>query len=150
MVPEGLTVLGHPIEQSVGTCVAALAAEAEGQNAKQRKANRRLRADLRNLHRYADRLAAGLPEGMLPKDVEVLRDANATMADEVEALKQDRQALLNSTELTAKITMGLGAEVKGLQEECNVAAEDWEIGDYETFSPGTEKRAAVAAEGKRL
>ena len=29
---------------------------------------------------------------------------------EVEGLKQDRQALLDSTELTAKIVMGLGAE----------------------------------------
>lgn len=29
---------------------------------------------------YADKLAAGLPEGMLPKDVEVLREANASMA----------------------------------------------------------------------
>jgi hypothetical protein len=32
------------------------------------------------LEAYADRLAAGLPEGMLPKDVENLREANAWMA----------------------------------------------------------------------
>lgn len=31
---------------------------------------------------YADKLAAGFPEGMLPKDVEVLREANAKLAEE--------------------------------------------------------------------
>jgi hypothetical protein len=32
---------------------------------------------------YADQLAAGLPDGMLPKDVELLRDANAAMAQQL-------------------------------------------------------------------
>lgn len=35
---------------------------------------------------YADKLAAGLPEGMLPKDVEVLRDANLALAVALEEL----------------------------------------------------------------
>jgi uncharacterized membrane protein len=36
---------------------------------------------------YADKLAQGLPVGMLPKDVENLRDANAKLATEVEKWK---------------------------------------------------------------
>jgi hypothetical protein len=39
---------------------------------------------------YADQLAAGLPNGMLPKDIEVLREANAALAQEVCDLRQQR------------------------------------------------------------
>ena len=46
---------------------------------------------------YADKLAAGLPEGMLPKDVEVLRDANLALAVERDALQE---------QLDAAITLG--------------------------------------------
>lgn len=41
---------------------------------------------------YADKLAAGLPEGMLPKDVEVLRDANLALAVERDALQEQLDA----------------------------------------------------------
>ena len=51
------------------------------------------------------------------------------MADEVEALTQDRQALLDSTELTAKIVMGLGAEVKGLERYPDAIAK-LRVGQY--------------------
>jgi len=36
---------------------------------------------------YADKLAAGLPDGMLPKDVENLREANLALANELENWK---------------------------------------------------------------
>ena len=42
---------------------------------------------------YADKLAAGLPDGMLPKDVEVLRRANSRFAEENAALKWENEAL---------------------------------------------------------
>ena len=45
---------------------------------------------------YADKLAAGLPEGMLPKDVEVLRDANLALAVERDALQEQLDAALNA------------------------------------------------------
>jgi Lar family restriction alleviation protein len=39
------------------------------------------------LEAYADKLAAGLPDGMLPKDVENLRQANISMAQQIHELK---------------------------------------------------------------
>ena len=42
--------------------------------------------DYRELSEYADKLAEGLP--CLPKDIEVLRDANATLAQRVFELEQ--------------------------------------------------------------
>lgn len=35
------------------------------------------------LEAYADKLAAGLPEGMLPKDIENIRQANVNMATQI-------------------------------------------------------------------
>jgi hypothetical protein len=42
---------------------------------------------VQELEEYADKLAAGLPEGMLPADVENLRTANANMAQKIHELK---------------------------------------------------------------
>ena len=39
---------------------------------------------------YADKLAEGLPDGMLPKDVEVLREANLGLATEVTTVTEQR------------------------------------------------------------
>ena len=42
---------------------------------------------------YADKLAEGLPDGMLPKDVEVLREANLGLATELAAVTAQRDRL---------------------------------------------------------
>jgi len=42
---------------------------------------------------YADKLAEGLPDGMLPKDVEVLREANLGLATELAAVTAQRDML---------------------------------------------------------
>jgi hypothetical protein len=42
---------------------------------------------------YADRLAEGLPDGMLPKDVEVLREANLGLATELAAVTAQRDGM---------------------------------------------------------
>lgn len=52
-----------------------------------------LRSEYERLQRYADKLAAGLPEGMLPKDVENLREANAQMATEIGQLRREIEGL---------------------------------------------------------
>ena len=39
------------------------------------------------LEAYCDKLADGLPEGMLPKDIEILRKANADMAERIAQLE---------------------------------------------------------------
>ena len=41
----------------------------------------------KELSDYADKLAAGLPEGLLPMDIENIREANAQLTDEVTLLK---------------------------------------------------------------
>jgi hypothetical protein len=59
-------------------------------------ANRELaaaKAEIAALTEYADKLAEGLPEGMLPKDVKVIRDANAQLADELAAAKAENERL---------------------------------------------------------
>jgi hypothetical protein len=42
---------------------------------------------------YADKLAQGLPDGMLPKDVEVLRSANLGLATELTTVTEQRDAV---------------------------------------------------------
>jgi len=47
---------------------------------------------------YADRLAQGLPDGMLPKDVEVLREANLGLATELATVTAQRDRLAEALE----------------------------------------------------
>ena len=61
------------------------------------------------LRAYADKLAQGLPDGMLPKDVENLRDANLAFANE-------------NAELRGKLS-ALEEENARLREELNTSAE---------------------------
>lgn len=49
------------------------------------------RARISELEAYADKLARGLPEGMLPKDVENLRVANVQMAARISELEAARR-----------------------------------------------------------
>ena len=56
---------------------------------------RRLERERDEALAYADKLAAGLPEGMLPKDVEILRDANLALAvalEELNSINAERAA----------------------------------------------------------
>jgi chromosome segregation ATPase len=52
-------------------------------------------AKLHELQAYADKLADGLPAGMLPRDVENLREANAGLADDLQKAEQERDDALN-------------------------------------------------------
>jgi predicted nucleic acid-binding Zn-ribbon protein len=56
---------------------------------------------------YADKLAQGLPEGMLPKDVEVLREANLGLASELAAVTEQRDRLADQIEANHKGTLML-------------------------------------------
>jgi hypothetical protein len=49
--------------------------------------SKELERELDEMIAYADKLAQGFPEGMLPKDVEVLREANHALAEEVYRLR---------------------------------------------------------------
>ena len=48
-----------------------------------------LEQQLLESQQYADKLADGLPEGMLPADIDNLREANAAFADENMKLKEE-------------------------------------------------------------
>jgi len=47
-------------------------------------------AKLHELQTYADKLADGLPTGMLPRDVQNLREANAGLAEDLQKAEQER------------------------------------------------------------
>ena len=51
--------------------------------------NKRLLELAAQLEAYCDKLADGLPDGMLPKDIEILRKANADMAAQIAKLEGD-------------------------------------------------------------
>lgn len=51
-----------------------------------------LKIELAEARAYADKLAAGLPDGMLPKDVENLREANLALANELAIMTEDRDS----------------------------------------------------------
>jgi FtsZ-binding cell division protein ZapB len=55
---------------------------------------RDLLRELAEANEYADKLAAGYPDGMLPKDIEVLRDANYEFAQEVHGLREQRDVIM--------------------------------------------------------
>jgi hypothetical protein len=52
-----------------------------------------LQRELAEAREYADKLAEGLPDGMLPKDVEVLREANLGLATELATVTAQRDRL---------------------------------------------------------
>ena len=59
-----------------------------------------LQQKLDEMTAYADKLANGLPEGMLPKDIENLRTANTGLAEELTTLRQSvRDAVEEINEL---------------------------------------------------
>jgi hypothetical protein len=54
----------------------------------------RLERELVEANEYADKLAAGYPDGMLPKDIEVLREANYEFAQEIHGLREQRDVIM--------------------------------------------------------
>ena len=66
------------------------------------------------LKEYADRLAAALPIGMLPQDVENLRQANADLASEVDEL---RKLLQNESDYASYLEEFIDSEGLKLAQE---------------------------------
>jgi chromosome segregation ATPase len=66
---------------------------------------------------YVDKLAQGLPEGMLPKDVEVLREANLGLATNIAAVTEQRDRLADQIEANHKGTLMLERMVYQLREQ---------------------------------
>lgn len=79
------------------------------------KQNAKLEARIAELEAYADKLAAGLPEGMLPKDVENLREANASMADRIAELEEAFDYVEREKEAFRKKCAELEAEAERLR-----------------------------------
>lgn len=49
------------------------------------------------LEAYCDKLAEGLPEGMLPKDIELINETNVKLLVEIEQLRGENSALRANT-----------------------------------------------------
>lgn len=74
--------------------------------------------EVAQLEAYCDKLAAGLPEGMLPKDVELLREANAQLADENKRLREAVTLLYNYAHPAFETRQKVDALLEG-KDECN-------------------------------
>jgi predicted RNase H-like nuclease (RuvC/YqgF family) len=69
------------------------------------------------LKAYADKLADGLPEGMLPKDVENLRNANAGLAEDLRKAKLKRGEALAALEQTCATNTKIRREIEEAHRE---------------------------------
>lgn len=76
-----------------------------------------LELKLKEMTAYADKLAAGFPDGMLPKDVEVLREANAAFAEENHRLVSTVQFLQGANEALTEDNDRFVSECARLQAE---------------------------------
>lgn len=79
--------------------------------------NARLERELNNLQAYADKLADGLPEGMLPKDVENLRNANAGLAEDLRKAKLERGEALAALRQTCATNTEIRRELDEAERE---------------------------------
>jgi DNA-directed RNA polymerase subunit F len=75
---------------------------------------------------YADKLAQGPPEGMLPKDVEVLREANCGLAMELTAVTKERDRLADQIEANHKGTLVIERMLYEVREQRDRLAEELE------------------------
>jgi chromosome segregation ATPase len=62
-----------------------------------------LELELAEAREYADKLAEGLPDGMLPKDVEVLRESNLGLATELTTVTEQRETLAEALETVVEV-----------------------------------------------
>jgi septal ring factor EnvC (AmiA/AmiB activator) len=69
------------------------------------------------LKAYADKLADGLPEGMLPKDVENLRNANAGLAEDLRKAKLERGEALAALRQTCATNTEIRRELEEARRE---------------------------------
>lgn len=69
---------------------------------------------------YADKLAESLPDGMLPKDVEVLRQANLGLALELHEVREQRDRLAGALHLIAN---GSSCRECGGEDQARLARE---------------------------
>lgn len=87
---------------------------------------RQLERELAEAKAYANKLADGLPVGMLPKDVENLREANAGLAAELSAVTAERDALKEGIDLVDKMHRKASAERDALKADLCTFAVDME------------------------
>jgi chromosome segregation ATPase len=72
---------------------------------------------------YADKLAEGLPEGMLPKDVEVLREANLNLATELTAVTEQRDEAREKIEFSREWSAAIADIADDLRSELAAVTE---------------------------
>ena len=82
----------------------------------------RLQAELDEMTAYADKLADGLP--MLPKDIEVMRTANANLADEIIALQKQIKQEIEYRESWERTAEQVECDLDNLRAFINAAARE--------------------------
>lgn len=86
------------------------------------------------LEAYADKLAQGLPEGMLPKDVENIRDANRKLLQRISELEAERKWIRKWIPVgerlpktyTPVLTISEGAKYPRILSRKKMENENWE------------------------
>ena len=78
---------------------------------------RKLERERDELRAYADKLADGLPEGMLPKDVENLRNANAGLAEDLRQVERERDKALCALAKTSATNTEIRRELEEARQE---------------------------------
>ncbi len=69
------------------------------------------------LKAYADKLADGLPDGMLPKDVENLRSANAGLAENLHKVERQRDKALCALAETCETNTEIRRQLEEARQE---------------------------------
>ena len=112
----------------------------------EREEKNTLNADLKavmqerdELRAYADKLADGLPEGMLPKDVENLRNANSGLAEDLRKVKLERGEALAALRQTCATNTEIRRQLDEARQEAEryrrkTLSQDAEIAKFEASS----------------
>jgi chromosome segregation ATPase len=101
------------------------------------------------LRAYADKLAQGLPDGMLPKDVENLRDANLAFANENAELKEWVKVFEQRPERLVAENAELKGKLAELEVELKAAEQMRDDARYDRQQM-RDARDTLAAENARL
>lgn len=95
----------------------------ESEHAKDKDA---LREEVARLTAYADKLAAALPEGMLPKDVELLRARLSELEEELNIVERERDRLQKFEDALYEIKAERKELKAALSESRAREADTWE------------------------
>ena len=119
MLKQGMVMLAEERDEARDTVLSLRKQRAIARNFGEQMERERdeARAKLHELQAYADKLADGLPAGMLPRDVENLREANAGLAEDLQKAEQERDEARMQHRTTELLGMALVKTIDELKAE---------------------------------